>query len=161
MAVSDLFPSPLEKNHIAVMPPDLAQWLLLIRSNYPCLEHFFMVPKVFEPLKFYCSINISVGIQYRAWSDAAFWTESTLFSCVPKTGSQSEKGLKGVLTTLDSFRSTCMLSLPAFDIRKTNFSGNEDKRTFMYQWKLLNINPFLFTTQFKFELFFLRTRQFV
>ena len=26
----------------------------LISSNYPCLEHIFMVPKVFEPLKFYC-----------------------------------------------------------------------------------------------------------
>ena len=25
-----------------------------ISSNYPCLEHISMVPKVFEPLKFYC-----------------------------------------------------------------------------------------------------------
>ena len=34
------------------MPPDLA--LLSIRSgwNYPCLELIFMVPKVFEPLRF-------------------------------------------------------------------------------------------------------------
>ena len=29
--------------------------LTLISSNYPCLEHIFMVPEVFEPLKFYCS----------------------------------------------------------------------------------------------------------
>ena len=36
------------------MPPDLALCLTLIRSNYPCLEHIFMVPKVFEPMKFYC-----------------------------------------------------------------------------------------------------------
>ena len=33
------------------MPPDLA---LLISPNYPCLEHNYVVPKVFEPLKFYC-----------------------------------------------------------------------------------------------------------
>ena len=36
------------------MSPDLALWLTLISSNFPCLEHIFMVPKVFEPLKFYC-----------------------------------------------------------------------------------------------------------
>ena len=33
---------------------DLALWLTLISSNYPYLEHIFMVPKVFEPLNFYC-----------------------------------------------------------------------------------------------------------
>ena len=37
-----------------IMPPDMALRLILISSNYPCLEHIFMVPKVFEPLKFYC-----------------------------------------------------------------------------------------------------------
>ena len=36
------------------MLPDLALWLTHISSNYPYLEHIFMVPKVFEPLKFYC-----------------------------------------------------------------------------------------------------------
>ena len=36
------------------MPPDLTLCLTLISSNYPCLEHFFTVPKVFKPLKFYC-----------------------------------------------------------------------------------------------------------
>ena len=35
------------------MPPYLALLLTLIGSNYPCLELIFMVPKVFEPLKFY------------------------------------------------------------------------------------------------------------
>ena len=40
------------------MPPDLSLWLTLISSNYLCLEHIFMmVPKVFEPLKFDCSIK--------------------------------------------------------------------------------------------------------
>ena len=29
--------------------------LTLSSSNYPCLEHVFMVPKMFEPLKFDCS----------------------------------------------------------------------------------------------------------
>ena len=41
------------------MPPDLALWLTLISSNYPYLEHIFMVPKVFKPLKFYCILTIS------------------------------------------------------------------------------------------------------
>ena len=34
--------------------PDLAPWLTLSSSNYPCLEQFSMVPKMFEPLKFDC-----------------------------------------------------------------------------------------------------------
>ena len=31
-----------------------------IGSNYPCLEQIFMVPKVFEPLKFYCTFESAV-----------------------------------------------------------------------------------------------------
>ena len=38
------------------MPPDLALRLTLISSNNPCFELIFMVPKVFEPLKFYYSL---------------------------------------------------------------------------------------------------------
>ena len=37
-------------------------WLTLISSNYPCLEHIFMIPKVFEPLKFHC-ISIFTGMK--------------------------------------------------------------------------------------------------
>ena len=37
------------------MPPDLALLPTLIGSNYPCFELIFMVPKVFEPLKFDCT----------------------------------------------------------------------------------------------------------
>ena len=44
------------------MPPKLALWLTLISLNYPCLEHIFMVIKVFKPLKFYCILN-------RWWSE--------------------------------------------------------------------------------------------
>ena len=44
------------------MPPDLAQWVTLISKNHPCLEHIFMVPKVFEPVKFYC-IGYFSGVQ--------------------------------------------------------------------------------------------------
>ena len=36
------------------MPPDLALLSTLIGSNYPCLKLIFMVPQVFEPLKFNC-----------------------------------------------------------------------------------------------------------
>ena len=35
------------------MPVGLALWLTLISSKYLCLEHIFMIPKVFESLKFY------------------------------------------------------------------------------------------------------------
>ena len=38
------------------MPPDLALLSTLNGSNYPCLELIFMVPKVFEPLKFDCNL---------------------------------------------------------------------------------------------------------
>ena len=46
----------LKKNRkdMFIMPPDLALCVILIISNYPCLEHPFMVLKVFEPLKFDC-----------------------------------------------------------------------------------------------------------
>ena len=39
---------------ILIMPPDLALLSTLIGSNYPFLELIFMVPQVFEPLKFDC-----------------------------------------------------------------------------------------------------------
>ena len=37
---------------ILIKLPDLALLSTLIGSNYPCLELIFMVPEVFEPLKF-------------------------------------------------------------------------------------------------------------
>ena len=43
------------------MPPDLALSSTLIGSNYHCLELIFMVPKVFEPLKFDCIMTIVVS----------------------------------------------------------------------------------------------------
>ena len=42
---------------IPIMPPDLALISTLIGLNYPYLELIFMVPKVFEPLKFYCILK--------------------------------------------------------------------------------------------------------
>ena len=41
-----------------IIPPDLALLSTVIGSNYPCLELIFMVPKVFEPLKFYCIYDL-------------------------------------------------------------------------------------------------------
>ena len=38
--------------------PDLEPWLTLSGLNYPCLEQFCMVPKMFEPLKFDCNYRI-------------------------------------------------------------------------------------------------------
>ena len=39
------------------MPPDLVLLSTRSGSNYPCLELIFMVPKVFEPLKFDCIVK--------------------------------------------------------------------------------------------------------
>ena len=53
------------------MLPDLALLSILIGSNYPCLELIFMVPKVFEPLKFDCIIDCAFspcpGDKVRLW----------------------------------------------------------------------------------------------
>ena len=48
------------KEDIPFMSPDLALLATLIGSNYPCLKLIFMVPKVFEPLKFDCTIEKDV-----------------------------------------------------------------------------------------------------
>ena len=40
--------------------PDLAPWLTLSGSNYPCLEQFSMAPEMFEPLKFDCISKLRV-----------------------------------------------------------------------------------------------------
>ena len=42
------------RKDIPILPSDLVLLLTLTSCNYPCLEHDFMVPKVFEPLKFNC-----------------------------------------------------------------------------------------------------------
>ena len=62
------------------MPPDLALLSTLIGSNYPCLELIFMVQKVFEPLKFDCTLTIhrffhmnllQIEIGHRYYSNSA------------------------------------------------------------------------------------------
>ena len=52
-------PSCYRTSKRLILPPELALLSTLIGSNYPCLELIFMVPKVFEPLKFDC--NMLVG----------------------------------------------------------------------------------------------------
>ena len=42
--------------------PGLAPWLSLVGSNYPSLEQISMVPKMFEPLKFDCTIQRQVSV---------------------------------------------------------------------------------------------------
>ena len=44
------------------MPPDLALLSTLIGSNYTYLELIFMVPKMFEPLKFYCMTCVCIFV---------------------------------------------------------------------------------------------------
>ena len=52
-------PSYENGKDIPIIPSDLALLSILTGSNYPCLELIFMVPKVFEPLKFDCIQIIS------------------------------------------------------------------------------------------------------
>ena len=68
--VSVTFPTSHDAWPIAfyLVPTDQALELTLISSYYPDLEHIFMVPKVFEPLKFYCNtktmlIKILIGLE--------------------------------------------------------------------------------------------------
>ena len=62
------------------MPSDLALFSNLIGSNYPCLELIFMVPKVFEPLKFYCSVMGCRGVVCSIMLIAAVgWFDGWLF----------------------------------------------------------------------------------
>ena len=54
------------------MPPDLALLSILIGSNYPSRELIFIVPKVFEPLKFFpfpTESKIRVNILFAAYLD--------------------------------------------------------------------------------------------
>ena len=62
-----------------VMLPELALRLTLISSNYPCLEGIFMVPKVFEPLKFYFIWFSVVVILLNVGSGVAFSNLYTLY----------------------------------------------------------------------------------
>ena len=51
--------------------PDLASWLTLSGSNYLCLEQIFMVPKMFEPLKFdciLCVLDVLKGQRMTMWA---------------------------------------------------------------------------------------------
>ena len=66
------------REDIPVMPPDLALYLTLIRSNFPCLEHTFVVPKVFEPLIFYCRSFLASFISalpLSLWDMFVIWTD--------------------------------------------------------------------------------------
>ena len=70
------------------MPTDLS--LLLTGSNYPCLELIFMVPKVFEPLKFDCILcfpltRTTLGLEIRdntESKDSVLQTYLIVFSSV-------------------------------------------------------------------------------
>ena len=64
------------------MRPDLALLSTLTGSNNPCLELIFMVPKVFEPLKFCCSTNLLQKFDWSIWNSrsVSFDYRNTYFS---------------------------------------------------------------------------------
>ena len=65
MRTYNIPPSYRKIKEILIMRPDLALLSTLIGSNYPCLELIFIVPKVFEPLKFDCTNEHSSWITGR------------------------------------------------------------------------------------------------
>ena len=71
MRTHNILPCYRKIKEILIMRPDLALLPTLIGSNYSCLELIFMVPKVFEPLKFDCIwlvlcvfFSLSLSIQH-------------------------------------------------------------------------------------------------
>ena len=54
MRTHNIPPCYRKNKEILIMPSDLVLLSTLIGSNYPCLELIFMVPEVFEPLRFNC-----------------------------------------------------------------------------------------------------------
>ena len=74
---------------IPTEPLYLVLWLTLTSSNYPCLQHISMVPKVFEPLKFYCIFMVTkvfefeVLLYFHGYQGVWVWS-STVFSWLPR-----------------------------------------------------------------------------
>ena len=64
------------RKDIPIMPLDLALLLTFTGSNYPCLELIFMVPKVFEPLKFY-----SIFVKILCIMDRRSKVQNKLYHC--------------------------------------------------------------------------------
>ena len=64
------------RRNISIMFSDLAQTVTLISPNYPCLEHIFMVPNAFEPLKSTVHIYMFLGF-FIGWkctgSQSSLW----------------------------------------------------------------------------------------
>ena len=72
MRTHNLLPCYRRNKEILIMQPDLALLSTLIGSNYPCLELIFIVPKVFEPLKFDCIFLFLIvyGLYFSILSEA-------------------------------------------------------------------------------------------
>ena len=64
-----------------------------ISSSYPCLEYIFMVPKVFEPLKFYCISNLSGSTRYTLVLEVLFTHDSEVEDLFCGASSRSEPSL--------------------------------------------------------------------
>ena len=61
--------------------PDL--WLTFISSNYSCLEHIFMVRRVFEPLKFYCNYKLYLMHKHILKKITIFANKTLIFRLFP------------------------------------------------------------------------------
>ena len=76
----------------------LALWLTLISSNYPCLKHLFMVPKVFEPLKFDC--NLILTIIKSCWTYTSWFIQSIVVHTSPAPTVNTSTAILSTLTVL-------------------------------------------------------------
>ena len=113
------------QNDTPSMPPDLALRLTLTSLNYPCLEHIFIVPKMFEPLKFYCNLfqyTIAAGKNEYLYSRPLFVSDAMWGG-----GYVSEFG--GFLDR--GYSSTCF---PAISTKGSNFCDllftSQDEKAF-------------------------------
>ena len=90
-----------------IFPHDLALWLALSSSNYPCLEHVLIVPKLFEPLKFHCTPKYSIhdGSQVKAtsmfeWYNYIYFVYICIIYVYVRLSVSVQKEIKAVYTEI-------------------------------------------------------------
>ena len=83
------------RKYIPTMPPDLARGFTIISSKCPCLEHIFMVPKVFDPLKFYCiHCNFPFSLKLNSFAVIYSYTYVSMFTRTQQEFADTQKRTK-------------------------------------------------------------------
>ena len=107
--------------------PNLAPWLTLGGSNYPCLEEVSTVPKMFEPLKFDCICSLLRGLEQLillGWGSPCFLA-STDISLMFGRSCVLQIITAGVYSTLAHLRFSFLKFYPgAAELWNTSFANN-------------------------------------